>query len=219
MFPPVVDQRRGEKGKGPFSLLPSPFPESSVILPALFLLQQATPEPKPPYWQQQVAYEISARLDEPVGVLSGTERVRYINRSPDTLFTFSLHLYLNAFRPGSRWADADSVEGRRRFNDLRDPDFAFNHVRQVRIMGEAVEAAYPFAPDSTIARFDLPRPLAPGDSMTVEMEWDARPSTVPRRQGRAGRRFDFAQWYPKVVVYDRYRVGRASALSGGRVLR
>ena len=64
--------------------------------------------------------------------------------------------------------------------------------------------SYPFAPDSTVARFDLPRPLAPGDSMTVEMQWDARPSTVPRRQGRAGRRFDFAQWYPKVVVYDRY---------------
>jgi hypothetical protein len=40
--------------------------------------------------------------------------------------------------------------------------------------------------------------------MTVAMAWDARPSTVPRRQGRQGRRFDFAQWYPKVVVYDRY---------------
>jgi hypothetical protein len=174
------------------------------VLLAALLLQQATPDPKSLYWQQQVAYEITARLDEPKGVLSGTERVHYVNRSPDTLYTFSLHLYLNAFRPGSRWADADSAEGRRRFNDLQDPDFAFNHVRQVRIMGEAVEAAYPFAPDSTIARFVLPTPLAPGDSMTVEMEWDARPSTVPRRQGRAGRRFDFAQWYPKVVVYDRY---------------
>ncbi len=179
--------------------------ESSVILPALLALQQAVaPDPKAPYWQQEVAYEITARLDEPKGVLSGAERVRYLNRSPDTLRTFSLHLYLNAFRPGSRWADADSVEGKRRFNDLRDPDFAFNHVRDVRIMGEAVEASYPFAPDSTVVRFDLPRPLAPGDSMVVDMEWDARPSTVPRRQGRAGRRFDFAQWYPKVVVYDRF---------------
>jgi peptidase M1-like protein len=176
-----------------------------VIAVALLVVQQSAAGTTPnPYWQQQVAYEIDARLDEPRGVLGGTERIRYTNRSPDTLTTFSLHLYLNAFRPGSRWADADSAEGRRRFNDLKDPDFAFNHVRDVRIMGTPVRPVYPFAPDSTIVRFDLPRPLLPGDSMAVEMRWDARPSTVPRRQGRQDRRFDFAQWYPKVVVYDRY---------------
>ena len=170
---------------------------------ALLLLQQPASASQS-HWQQDVAYEITARLDEPSGVLSGTERIRYTNRSPDTLRTFSLHLYLNAFRPGSRWSDADSSEGRRRFNDLRDPDHAFNHVRNVRIMGSPVEPVYPFAPDSTIVRFELPRALLPGESARVEMEWDARPSTTPRRQGRQGRRFDFAQWYPKVVVYDRY---------------
>jgi peptidase M1-like protein len=176
-----------------------------VIALALLVVQQtAAQSSSGSYWQQQVAYEIQARLDEPRGMLVGTERIRYTNRSPDTLTTFSLHLYLNAFRPGSRWADADSAEGRRRFNDLRDPDFAFNHVRDVRIMGSPVRATYPFAPDSTIVRFALPQPLSPGESMDVEMGWDARPSTVPRRQGRQGRRFDFAQWYPKVVVYDRY---------------
>jgi hypothetical protein len=175
-----------------------------VIAFALLTLQQS-PAPSPSgYWQQQVAYEIEARLDEPRGVLFGRERIRYTNRSPDTLTTFSLHLYLNAFRPGSRWADADSAEGRRRFNDLREPEFAFNHVRDVRIMGTPVQAEYPFAPDSTVVRFALPRALPPGESMEVTMGWDARPSTVPRRQGREGRRFDFAQWYPKVVVYDRY---------------
>src|SRR3954469_15193872 len=169
------------------------------------LLALQTPGPPPQkYWQQEVGYEISAHLDESRGVLSGGERIHYINRSPDTLSTFSLHLYLNAFRPGSRWADADSTEGRRRFNDLKDPDFAFNHVREVRIDGSPVQAIYPFAPDSTVVRFILPRRLAPGDSLSAELSWDARPSTTPRRQGRQGRRFDFAQWYPKVVVYDRY---------------
>ena len=194
MFPADADPPR-----------PLPSAESSVIALVLLALPQAGPsEPAVPYWQQDVAYEITARLDEPAGVLSGTERIRYQNASPDTLTSFSLHLHLNAFRPGSRWADADSVEGRRRYNDLRDPDFAFNHVRDVRLMGEPVAAVYPYAPDSTIVRFALPRPLLPGESMTVELGWDARPSTVPRRQGRQGRRFDFAQWYPKVVVYDRY---------------
>ena len=151
-------------------------------------------DPRTPYWQQQVAYRIDASLDEPRGVLSGREAIVYVNHSPDTLSTFSLHLYLTAFRPGSRWADADSVEGNRRFNDLKDPDFAFNHVSDVRIMGQAVTATYPFAPDSTIARFELPRALAPGDSMTIDMSWDARPSTTPRRQGRRGGCSSLTTW-------------------------
>lgn len=176
----------------------------ALLALAALVSQQPVTQSSAPYWQQHVQYTIGARLDEGAGVLAGTERVVYQNNSPDTLTAFSLHLYLNAFRPGSRWSDADSVEGRRRFNDLKEPDFGFNHVQDVTIMGTAVAATYPLAPDSTIVRFALPHPLAPGDSMTVDMKWDARPSTTARRQGRKGRRFDFAQWYPRVVVYDRY---------------
>jgi len=188
----------------PPSFAPTRTLESSVLALVLLLQQTATPARAIPYWQQDVAYEISARLDERSGVLAGSQSIRYRNNSPDTLTSFSLHLYLNAFRPGSLWSAADSAEGRRRFNDLPDPEFAFNHVRHVRIMGQSVRPSYPFAPDSTVVRFKLPHPLAPGDSMSVAMDWDARPSTYPRRQGREGRRFDFAQWYPAVVVYDRH---------------
>src|SRR5438034_638178 len=156
------------------------------------------------YWQQQVAYVISAALDEPSAVLTGHVRIAYVNRSPDTLHDFFVHQYLNAFRPGSRWAAADSAEGRVRFQHLADPDYAFERITRATVMGQAIAPDYPYTPDSTVAHWTLPRPLAPGDSMTVEIEWRARLSTVPRRQGRAGRRFDFAQWYPKVVVYDRH---------------
>src|SRR5581483_8545200 len=69
--------------------------------------------------------------------------------------------------------------------------------------GTPVIVDYPGAPDSTVAHFRLPAPLAPRDSIRVSFEWDARPSTVTRRQGRRGRTYDFAQWYPKVAVYDR----------------
>ena len=175
------------------------------MLQLLFIiLPQAQAPADVGYWQQDVRYAITARLDETAGVLSGRQRITYGNRSPDALDAFYLHLYLNAFRPGSRWADRDSIEGNRRFNDLSDPDFAFNHVSNVRIDGQVATPEYPYAPDSTIVRFRLPQALAPGDSMVVLMDWDARPSTRPRRQGRQGRRFDFAQWYPRVVTYDRY---------------
>src|SRR6266513_1143297 len=152
------------------------------------------------YWQQRVAYEILASVDEPSGVLSGNVRIKYVNQSPDTLRDFYVHQYLNAFRPGSRSAAVDSAEGRVRFQRMKDPDYAFERITQ----GSLGKPDYTYAPDSTIAHWRLPRPLAPGDSVRVDISWKARPSTLPRRQGRQGRRFDFAQWYPKVVVYDKY---------------
>src|SRR2546428_5812124 len=75
-------------------------------------------------------------------------------------------------------------------------------------MGERRAPDYPFAPDSTIAHWTLPRALAPGDSLVAEIEWRARPSTLPRRPGRQRRRLDFAQWDPKGVVYDRHGGGK-----------
>ena len=167
-----------------------------------FLLLLSAPHDST-YWQQRVAYEINASLAESTGVLSGKARIRYVNQSPDTLHDFAVHQYLNAFRPGSRWAAADSAEDRLRFQRLQDPDYAFERITTATVMGQMRKPDYPYAPDSTIAHWTLPRPLAPGDSFVVEIDWQARLSTVPRRQGRQGRRFDFAQWYPKVVVYDK----------------
>src|SRR2546426_9984421 len=90
------------------------------------------------YWQQQVAYVISAALDEPSAVLTGHVRIAYVNRSPDTLHDFFVHQYLNAFRPGSRWAAADSAEGRGRLPHLAGPDHAVERRPPAPAMGTAV---------------------------------------------------------------------------------
>ncbi|HUK22012.1 MAG TPA: M1 family metallopeptidase [Gemmatimonadales bacterium] len=173
----------------------------ALLLP---LLGPSLPADTSEYWQQHVTYAIAAHLDEPSGVLTGHERLVYVNRSPDTLHDFYVQQYLNAFRPGSRWAMSDSAEGVVRFQHLKDPDYAFERFTRVVIDGAERRADYPGAPDSTVAHWTLARPLAPGDSLVAEFDWQARVSTVPRRQGREGRRFDFAQWYPKVSVYDKY---------------
>ena len=157
------------------------------------------------YFQQELRYTIAARLDEPSGVLTGAGRMRYRNNSADTLRTIAFHLYLNAFRPGSKWAARETAEnGRSWYAILPDPYYAYERLGRVTIGGVPVEGTYPGAPDSTVVVFPLPVPLAPGDSTAVELEWRSRLSVVPRRQGRRGRRYDFAQWYPEVAVYDRY---------------
>jgi hypothetical protein len=122
----------------------------------------------------------------------------YVNNSPDTLREMYVHQSSTRFRPGSKWSETDEREHRYRFQDLQEPNYGYDaftrstdrecHGRRRRLSGK---------PDSTVAHFRLPTPLAPHDSVRVVFEWDARPSTVPRRQGRKGRTFDFAQWVPQ----------------------
>ena len=170
-----------------------------------------TPATTPPgndttgYWQQRADYAIHAVLDEARGAVRATGTLTYTNHSPDTLRELWLQQHLNAFRPGSRWSAVDEKEGRTRFQKLAEPDYGYERfTRAPRIDGREVRAEYPLAPDSTVVRLALPRPLAPGARVVVELAWEARPSTTARRQGRRDRSFDFAQWYPRVAVYDRH---------------
>jgi hypothetical protein len=156
------------------------------------------------YWQQRADYRIVARLDESRDVLVATARLTYVNASPDTLRELFVHQHLNAFRPNSKWSATDARENRVRFQALPDPHYAYERFTAApTIDGTPVRAEYPGAPDSTVVRLVLPRPLAPRDSLVATFAWEARLSTVPRRQGRRGRHYDFAQWYPRVAVYDR----------------
>ncbi|HEY9425708.1 MAG TPA: M1 family metallopeptidase [Gemmatimonadaceae bacterium] len=183
------------------------------ILPLFLLLQQAAiPAPTTPpsgdttgYWQQRIEYRITATLDEKAQNIHARGDLVYVNQSPDTLREMFFHQYLNAFRPGSRWSTVDEREGRVRFQNMREPDFAYERfTAPVTVDGVSVGVDYPGSPDSTVAHIALPQPLVPGDSVRVHFAWDARPSArVYRRQGRRGREYDFAQWYPKVAVYDR----------------
>ena len=154
------------------------------------------------YWQQEVHYVIEAALDEEREVLHGLARVTYVNRSPDPLDRLFFHQHLNAFRPNSAWARAE----RRRhlnFQELVEPEYGFERLLAARSGGRELPASYPNAPDSTILELALEKPLAPGDRVTLELEWEARPSTICRRQCRRGRQYDFAQWYPRIAPYDR----------------
>mgnify|MGYP006138527023 CR=1 FL=1 len=64
------------------------------------------------YWQQRVAYHVTATLDEEAERLRARGHLWYVNNSPDALDVLYLHQHLNAFRPGSAWSASDEREGR-----------------------------------------------------------------------------------------------------------
>lgn len=187
---PGVDEARHEAGGAPpVRQAASPGPAAST--------RQA------PYFQQAVDYRIEARLEESTGVLTARARMRYGNRSRQSIDTLWFHLHLNAFRPNSAWARRELEFDVRRFQDLGPDDHAFERVRSVTVNGAAIRPVFPGAPDSTVMAVPLPRSLAPGAELAVTLDWDARLATLPRRQGRRGRHYDFAQWYPRIATYDR----------------
>ncbi len=152
-------------------------------------------------FQQGVRYAIEAVLDEEVELLRAAGILTYTNRSADTLDVLYLHLHLNAFRPNSLWARTERRPAYD-FQGLEDPDYAFERLLGASIEGRQLAARFPGAPDSTVVELTLPSPLVPGGEVRVDLRWEARPSTLCRRQCRGGRHYDFAQWYPRIAVYD-----------------
>src|SRR5262245_14806700 len=81
----------------------------------------------------------------------------------------------------------------------------------IRLDSLAVAGGAPLAPpdgadaDDTIARLALPAPLAPGQTIDLDVRWTAQLPRVFARTGFAGDYFMVGQWYPKLAVYDRGR--------------
>ncbi|MBW3554960.1 MAG: M1 family metallopeptidase [Gemmatimonadetes bacterium] len=152
-------------------------------------------------FQQGVRYVIEATQDDATSVLTGRARLSYENRAPESLNRLYFHQYLNAFRPNSAWARYDLRFDNRTFQDLGPEDHAFERITAFLVDGRRLEPVYPFAPDSTVFYVELPRPLATGESVEARIDWTARLATEPRRQGRRGRHYDWAHWYPRIAVY------------------
>src|SRR5690606_24413922 len=174
---------------------------ATMLINLLAALSAATLPSDTTHTAQGIEYRIEARLDEATDLLSGRAELRYSNRAEVALDTLWLHQHLNAFRPASAWAQREAEYGERRFQDLGPDEHAFDRLGSVEIDGRVVQPVYPGAPDSTVVGLPLSAPLAPGATAVVRFDWEARLSTEPRRQGRRGRHYDFAQWYPRIAAH------------------
>jgi len=166
---------------------------------AATLLAGAVPVHGADYFQQFVHTTIRVTLDTERKWVSGTESILYVNNSPDTLRQFYLHLYPNAFRDG----DTAYMKNRNRpynwtVRGLPEANRSWLDLSNARVDGTPVDVHV----DDTIASMALPRPLAPGDSMRVDFAFAGKVRQAFDRAGYRGDHYDFAQWYPKVVVYD-----------------
>ncbi|MDQ6737701.1 MAG: M1 family metallopeptidase, partial [Gemmatimonadota bacterium] len=166
-----------------------------------------TGRPGPQNWVQHARYLIDARLDPATNTVTGSERVTYLNNSPDTLPQVLIHLYQNAFRPGSpRRDEVVTTDGvtltRVAVNGTPLAEEQLQERRGRLPRGAVVQVGH--VVNATVLRLTLPTPLVPHDSVTLEFAWSYVPPLTPSdgRQGREDHLYFAGYWYPQVAVYD-----------------
>lgn len=174
---------------------------------ALFTMLAVTAQDKPGYWQQEVDYKMEIDMDVNTFQYKGKQEITYTNNSPDTLNRVFYHLYFNAFQPGSEMdvrartiADPDSRVGDR-ISKLSPSEIGYIKVTSLTQDGAAVN----YEEAETILEVELSKPILPGQSTVLNMEWDAQVPVQIRRSGRnnaEGVALSMTQWYPKLSEYD-----------------
>ncbi len=156
------------------------------------------------YFQQKVDYKMDVFLDVKTHILKGKQIAIYQNNSPDTLQEIYYHLYLNAFKPGSSMQIRGDVIKNGlgdRIKAMKPEEYGWTKVKYIKADDEEIE----FEIFDTILKAKLKKPLPPGQSVKIEMEFESQIPKQTRRNGRNNREgidYSMAQWYPKICEYD-----------------
>ena len=179
--------------------------------------------PTPALSPRNASYSIDAELDPATRTITGRGVVSWRNISARAASELQFHLYWNA------WRNTDSTWMRERLRAGRGPggrhedsprdrpagDWSYIDVTAVRLLAGAgspltdltSEATF-IAPDDgnaqdrTVLSVPLPKPVAPGATVTVEVAWTAKVPRTFARTGAIGNYFFIAQWFPKLGVLE-----------------
>src|SRR5438445_540897 len=180
----------------------SPF--RALPLPAPGRVRGASGAPGPDYWQQRVDYVIRATLDTSAQTIRASERIHYVNHSPDTLAFLWVQLEQNLFAPNSiTYALSQPplhFAGGAVFDFTGKGFTGGMTIERFAAGGRALQRTE----YGTMMRVELPRPLPPRGALDCDVAWHFPiPPYGGGRMGRIGTRlYEIGQWYPRLVVYD-----------------
>ncbi|BCW93551.1 MAG: peptidase [Thermoanaerobaculum sp.] len=160
--------------------------------------------PPPVY---QVTMEVTVNPED--RTLRGREVLRWQNTATQPTDELQFHLYLNAFANDRSTFFRESGGSLRNIGMPKD-GWGFIVVDGIKTAdGHDLKPTEEFLQpddgnpdDRTVVRYRLPAPLAPGETVTLEINFHGR---LPRVFARNGIHRDFilaAQWFPKIAVFE-----------------
>jgi heat shock protein HslJ len=148
--------------------------------------------PGPNYWQNRSVHDIKLTISPPDRTVTGTQTFTYTNNSPKPLTALGLRTYMDVHRREAMREDP-----------VASPDFFTDGVTlgAVRINGQPIvpQQLIPF--EATSYLLVLAQPVAPGASITLDMEWSYE--LAPANGWKEGviddTAFFLAYFYPRVA--------------------
>ena len=163
------------------------------------------------YYQQKADYDIRISLDEKSHRISGSERIRYTNNSPDRLSYLWVQLDQNNMEPGGWQSLTQTGElspGKldETASAFKDFDGGFRLSRVADKKGKPLH----YVINRTMMRIDLPKPLEAGASFEFDIEWNYLINNRMELGGRSGYElfrdgnaiYTIAQFFPRMAVYN-----------------
>jgi hypothetical protein len=156
-----------------------------------------------------VHYKIDAKLDAEAKTIEGTQTLGWLNNSSSPVSDLHFHLYLNAFK-NNRTSFMKESGGSLRGMSAEKDSWGHIDVTHIGIAGGPdLTATKTFIQpddgnpdDQTVMRVLLPEPLAPGESVTLEISFLSKLPKVFARSGYGGNFYMVSQWFPKIGVLE-----------------
>ena len=157
-----------------------------------------------------VSYSIDAELDPVKHTLRGKQQLTWRNRSAQPVCSVYVHLYLNAFEgPGSTFMTEQRASEQGFRSNVATRDGEYGYIRLDKVAQGGQPAKWTFvqpdngpSSDRSVVRIDLPQPVAPGASTTLDIDFFDQLPRVVARTGYYGSFHLVAQWFPKIGVLE-----------------
>ncbi len=166
----------------------------------------------PAHAEDVVDYTLRARLDPVAHSIHGEGTITWRNTSTAPVRDMWLHLYLNAFKNERSTYLCEQVGGR---GSAAPEDWGWIDVHRfvVRARDTVPVDEWPHAEvtrpltgvahcddaDETDARVPLPREIAPGETLEIDVAFDDKLPAVVERTGYRGSFHMVGQWFPKIA--------------------
>ncbi len=157
-----------------------------------------------------VDYSIDATLDPDKHTITGKQVLRWRNRSAQPVCSIYLHMYLNGFEgAGSTFMTEQHASATGFRSNVKTKDGEYGYIRLDKVQQGGVAAKWSFvqpdggpSTDRSVVRIDLPQPVAPGTTTTLDIDFFDQLPRVVARTGYYGSFHLVGQWFPKIAVLE-----------------